>query len=88
MIKKTLIVMIVSISLFVGIISIACDNDSEKIQKANELISKGERKGFDYTYVYNHYILKGQVIYLKLIYEEEKKQTQMLQKIMNKLNIK
>jgi uncharacterized membrane protein YciS (DUF1049 family) len=86
--KKTLIIMIVLVFLLVGVISIACDSDNEKIQEANKLIAQGIKGGFGYSYSYSHIMLKGHSTYLKLIYQEEKKQTQMLQKIMNKLNIK
>lgn len=85
--KKWFILFTIVFVLFVIGISDASDNNYQ-IYKANELIERGFKGGWNLDYNYDYMISKGNSIYIKLIYQEEKKQTKMLEQIMKKLNIK
>jgi len=82
--KKFIIGIIILVLVCIGI-SWASDKNDIKVYKANELINSQVR-GFEYTYVRTDRVVKGISIYIKLIYQEEKKQTQLMEQILVKLN--
>jgi hypothetical protein len=83
--KKIIVFVVIFVLLFGGL-SVAIDNNSIKVDKAEKYFSQAEKRTI--VHRVNMDYNRGQSIYLRLIYEEEKKQTEMLQKIMSKLNIK
>jgi hypothetical protein len=81
--KKFIIGMVVLVLLFVGI-SWASENNDIQIYKAENFYNDaGHTWGIDgQIKKFN----KGHIIYLRLIYQEEKKQTKLMEQILVKLN--
>jgi hypothetical protein len=84
--KKYFILFSMLLILFVVGVGSASE-ESIQVYEANKLINS--KIGWnEYAYHRTDRIVKGHSIYLKLIYQEEVKQTKILEKIMKKLNTK
>jgi hypothetical protein len=81
--KKFMIGMVILVLLFVGI-SWACEDESEQIREAERWLNKADRTHM--VHYANVRYNTGQSIYLRLIYQEEKKQTKLMKQILIKLN--
>jgi ABC-type Na+ efflux pump permease subunit len=79
--KRFMIGMVVLVLVFVGI-SWASENEDER--KAEEYFKSGDNQYINIKASMRYD--KGQNIYLRLIYREEKKQTKLMEQILVKLN--
>jgi uncharacterized protein YxeA len=82
--KKFMIGMIVLLLICVGI-SWASESNDINIYKAEECFKKAENS-WESVMSRNFKHNKGQSIYPRLIYQEEKKQTKLLEQIWDKMN--